>query len=114
MTLLVVEIGIRIVIIDTETITIGATVTATDAGVIVVVIEIRGATTLKDEKIRTSIGIKDLGRTLAWIKPGLLSVLKPISRHIAGPWIQPVRSISLYLGSPSSSILSSQRAMPPP
>ena len=64
------EIGIRIVIIDTETIIIEATAIAIDAEAIAVIIariiEIRRAITpLEDEKIRISIEIKDLGGTLA-------------------------------------------------
>ena len=69
MTLLVVEIGIRIAIINTKIIIIGVIVTAIDAETIAVVIieiiKIRRVITLKDEKIRISIKIKNLERTLA-------------------------------------------------
>ena len=70
MTLLVVEIRIRTVIINTKIIIIGAIVIAIDIKAIVIIIikiiEIKGVITpLKDKKKRISIKIKSLRGILA-------------------------------------------------
>ena len=89
MTLLIVEIGIRIAIINIKIIIIKVIATAIDVGAIAVVItkiiKIRGIITLKDEKIRISIRIKDLKRILARIKPKLFLILNLTSRYIIRP-----------------------------
>ena len=70
MTLPVVEIRIRTAIINTEIIIIGVIIIAIDTEAITVIIikiiKIRGIITpLEDEKKRINIKIKDLKRTLA-------------------------------------------------